>query len=43
MEISSSYYENGSILGKFRGLNLDKINKLLNNLFINKEIKEGFF
>ena len=43
MEISSSYYENGSILGKFRGINLDKINKLLNNLFINKEIKEGFF
>ena len=42
MQLADLYYENGSIVSKFKGPNLKKVNDILYKLFIGNDIKKGF-
>ena len=43
MNLADLYFQNGSIIGEFKGPSLKKVNSILYKLFIGNEIKDGFF
>ena len=43
MDIATSYYKEGSLIGDFKGDSLNKVNNIMKNMYFDKRIKKGFF